>query len=128
MHDRIFPSNLAGHNREVAEHETNRQIHENVLRGKGTLVFTHLRAHMQKVVPISIADTAALLATAGVDRVQFIDLHSGQSQGMFPVRVPTDNLVAGPIMYVAVRLPECYIVVMNCADRKQTYEDMPGFT
>ncbi len=45
-------------------------------------------------VPISAADVARLLETAGVDRVIVMDLHSGQSQGFFGPRVPCDNLEA----------------------------------
>ena len=45
-------------------------------------------------VPISAADVARLLETVGVDRVVFVDVHSGQIQGFFGPRVPVDNLEA----------------------------------
>ena len=48
-------------------------------------------------VPISAADIAHLLTSAGVTRVVSIDLHCGQIQGFFPPQVPVDNLSAGPV-------------------------------
>ena len=50
-------------------------------------------------VPISAADVARLLETAGVDRVIAVDLHCGQIQGFFSPRVPCDNL-AGASMAI----------------------------
>jgi len=47
-------------------------------------------------VPISAADVAYLLETAGVDRVVTVDLHSGQIQGFFH-NVPVDNLHAASL-------------------------------
>lgn len=47
-------------------------------------------------VPISAADVALLLETAGVDRVLTIDLHSAQIQGFFH-NVPVDNLYASTV-------------------------------
>lgn len=44
-------------------------------------------------VPISAADVALLIETAGADRVVAVDLHCGQIQGFFR-DVPVDNLYA----------------------------------
>ena len=44
-------------------------------------------------VPISAADVALLLESAGVDRVVTVDLHCGQIQGFFH-NAPVDNLFA----------------------------------
>jgi ribose-phosphate pyrophosphokinase len=44
-------------------------------------------------VPISAADVALLLESAGVDRVVTVDLHCGQIQGFFH-NAPVDNLYA----------------------------------
>lgn len=44
-------------------------------------------------VPISAADVALLIETAGADRVVAVDLHCGQIQGFFR-NVPVDNLYA----------------------------------
>ncbi len=53
-------------------------------------------------VPISAADIALMLETAGIDRVVTIDLHCGQIQGFFR-NVPVDNLFASPLFvsYIA---------------------------
>lgn len=47
-------------------------------------------------VPISAADIALMLETAGADRIITIDLHCGQIQGFFRY-VPVDHLYAAPI-------------------------------
>jgi ribose-phosphate pyrophosphokinase len=44
-------------------------------------------------VPISAADIALLLETAGIDRMVTVDLHCGQIQGFFR-DIPVDNLYA----------------------------------
>ena len=49
---------------------------------------------MQSRVPISAADVAKLMETAGVDKVIAVDLHCGQIQGFFGPTVPVDNLNA----------------------------------
>lgn len=46
--------------------------------------------------PISAKLVANLISTAGADRVLTMDLHAGQIQGFFDI--PTDNMVAGPVM------------------------------
>lgn len=53
-------------------------------------------------VPISAADIALLLETAGVDRVLTVDLHCGQIQGFFR-NIPVDNLYASSVFvsYIA---------------------------
>ncbi|MEC7839518.1 MAG: ribose-phosphate pyrophosphokinase [Chlamydiota bacterium] len=47
-------------------------------------------------VPISAADIAMMLETAGTDRIIAIDLHCGQIQGFFQ-HIPADNLYASII-------------------------------
>ena len=44
---------------------------------------------------------ANLVATSGADRVLTMDLHAGQIQGFFDV--PTDNLIATPVMERDIR-------------------------
>ena len=51
--------------------------------------------------PISAKLVANLVATAGADRVLTMDLHAGQIQGFFDV--PTDNLIATPVMEKDIR-------------------------
>ena len=51
--------------------------------------------------PISAKLVANLVATAGADRVLTMDLHAGQIQGFFDV--PTDNLIATPVMEIDIR-------------------------
>ncbi len=51
--------------------------------------------------PISAKLVANLISTAGADRVLTIDLHAGQIQGFFDV--PTDNLIAAPVMEKDIR-------------------------
>ncbi len=46
--------------------------------------------------PISAKLVANLITRAGADRVLTLDLHAGQIQGLFDI--PTDNLVASPVM------------------------------
>ncbi|MEM5518520.1 ribose-phosphate pyrophosphokinase [Henriciella sp. AS95] len=52
--------------------------------------------------PISAKLVANLIAKAGADRVLTMDLHAGQIQGFFDV--PTDNLVAMPVIENDVRM------------------------
>ena len=47
-------------------------------------------------VPISAKLVAALLETAGADRVLTLDLHAAQIQGFFDI--PVDHLFATPVM------------------------------
>ena len=47
-------------------------------------------------VPISARLVAALLETAGADRVLTLDLHAAQIQGFFDI--PVDHLFASPVM------------------------------
>ncbi len=47
-------------------------------------------------VPISAADVAALIESAGADRVLTVDLHCGQIQGFFR-NIPVDNLYAAAV-------------------------------
>ena len=47
-------------------------------------------------VPISAKLVAALLETAGADRVLTLDLHAAQIQGFFDI--PVDHLFAMPVM------------------------------
>lgn len=51
--------------------------------------------------PISAKLVANLIETAGADRVLTMDLHAGQIQGFFDV--PTDNLIATPVMEKDIR-------------------------
>ena len=51
--------------------------------------------------PISAKLVANLISTAGADRVLTMDLHAGQIQGFFDV--PTDNLIAAPVMERDIR-------------------------
>ena len=51
--------------------------------------------------PISAKLVANLVATSGADRVLTMDLHAGQIQGFFDV--PTDNLIATPVMERDIR-------------------------
>src|SRR6478672_7204061 len=52
--------------------------------------------------PISAKLVANLITTAGANRVLSIDLHAGQIQGFFDI--PTDNLLAAPLMAVDMKL------------------------
>jgi ribose-phosphate pyrophosphokinase len=63
-------------------------------------------------VPISAADVALMLETAGVDRVITIDLHCGQIQGFFH-DVPVDNLYASPLFvsYIANKNLDHIVIV-----------------
>ena len=51
--------------------------------------------------PISAKLVATLITRAGADRVLTMDMHSGQIQGFFDI--PTDNLLATPLMASDVR-------------------------
>jgi ribose-phosphate pyrophosphokinase len=51
--------------------------------------------------PISAKLVANLITTAGADRVVTVDLHAGQIQGFFDI--PTDNLVATPVLALDIR-------------------------
>jgi ribose-phosphate pyrophosphokinase len=51
--------------------------------------------------PISAKLVANLITRAGADRVLTMDLHAGQIQGFFDI--PTDNLVAIPVMATDIR-------------------------
>ena len=51
--------------------------------------------------PISAKLVANLISTAGADRVLTMDLHAGQIQGFFDI--PTDNMVAGPVILSDIR-------------------------
>jgi ribose-phosphate pyrophosphokinase len=51
--------------------------------------------------PISAKLVANLLTRAGADRVLTLDLHAGQIQGFFDI--PTDNLVAIPVLAADIR-------------------------
>ncbi|MEO0982418.1 MAG: ribose-phosphate pyrophosphokinase [Pseudomonadota bacterium] len=51
--------------------------------------------------PISAKLVANLISTAGADRVLTMDLHAGQIQGFFDV--PTDNLIAAPVIEADIR-------------------------
>ena len=52
--------------------------------------------------PISAKLVANLITTAGADRVLTMDLHAGQIQGFFDI--PTDNMVAGPVILNDIRM------------------------
>ena len=52
--------------------------------------------------PISAKLVANLISTAGADRVLTMDLHAGQIQGFFDV--PTDNLIAAPVIEDDIRV------------------------
>src|SRR6201982_3918910 len=51
--------------------------------------------------PISAKLVANLITRAGADRVLTLDLHAGQIQGFFDI--PTDNLLAAPVMMRDIR-------------------------
>ncbi len=51
--------------------------------------------------PISAKLVANLITRAGADRVLTVDLHAGQIQGFFDI--PTDNLVATPVLSEDIR-------------------------
>jgi len=51
--------------------------------------------------PISAKLVANLITRAGADRVLTVDLHAGQIQGFFDI--PTDNLVATPVLSQDIR-------------------------
>jgi ribose-phosphate pyrophosphokinase len=47
-------------------------------------------------VPITAKLVANLIATAGIDRVLFVDVHADQIQGFFDI--PVDNVYASPVL------------------------------
>jgi ribose-phosphate pyrophosphokinase len=51
--------------------------------------------------PISAKLVANMITAAGADRVLTLDLHAGQIQGFFDI--PTDNLIAAPVMVKDIR-------------------------
>jgi ribose-phosphate pyrophosphokinase len=62
-------------------------------------------------VPISARLVAALLETAGADRVLTLDLHAAQIQGFFDI--PVDHLFASPVMiehFKALNVPDMTVV------------------
>jgi ribose-phosphate pyrophosphokinase len=62
-------------------------------------------------VPISAKLVAALLETAGADRVLTLDLHAAQIQGFFDI--PVDHLFASPVMieyWRALNVPDLTVV------------------
>src|SRR6201747_1438688 len=62
-------------------------------------------------VPISARLVAALLETAGADRVLCLDLHAAQIQGFFDI--PVDHLFAMPVMieyFRALDIPDVVVV------------------
>jgi ribose-phosphate pyrophosphokinase len=62
-------------------------------------------------VPISARVVAAMLETAGADRVLALDLHAAQIQGFFDI--PVDHLFASPVMieyFKGLNVPELTVV------------------
>jgi len=62
-------------------------------------------------VPISAKLVAAVLETAGANRVLTLDLHAAQIQGFFDI--PVDHLFASPVMieyYRALNIPDLTVV------------------
>ncbi len=62
-------------------------------------------------VPISARVVAALLETAGADRVLALDLHAAQIQGFFDI--PVDHLFATPVLiehFKALNVPDLTVV------------------
>jgi len=62
-------------------------------------------------VPISARLIAALLETAGADRVLTLDLHAAQIQGFFDI--PVDHLFASPVLlehFRALNIPDMTVV------------------
>ncbi|HXS96573.1 MAG TPA: ribose-phosphate pyrophosphokinase [Candidatus Limnocylindrales bacterium] len=62
-------------------------------------------------VPISARLVAALLETAGADRVLTLDLHAAQIQGFFDI--PVDHLFSSPVMieyFKALNVPDMTVV------------------
>jgi len=51
--------------------------------------------------PISAKLVANLITAAGANRVLTLDLHAGQIQGFFDI--PTDNLMAGPVLTADIK-------------------------
>ena len=65
--------------------------------------------------PISAADVAMMLESAGVDRVVTVDLHCGQIQGFFR-DIPVDNLYASPLFTAYFAGKELHNVVVVSPD------------
>jgi len=62
-------------------------------------------------VPISARLVAALLETAGADRILSVDLHAAQIQGFFDI--PVDHLFAAPVMidyFKSLNVPNMTVV------------------
>jgi ribose-phosphate pyrophosphokinase len=62
-------------------------------------------------VPISARLVAALLETAGADRILSVDLHAAQIQGFFDI--PVDHLFAAPVMidyFKSLNVPDMTVV------------------
>ena len=62
-------------------------------------------------MPISASLVAALLETAGADRVLTLDLHAAQIQGFFDI--PVDHLFAAPVMieyFKPLNVPDMTVV------------------
>ena len=62
-------------------------------------------------VPISARLVAALLETAGADRVLTVDLHAAQIQGFFDI--PVDHLFSAPVMieyFKSLNVPNTTVV------------------
>jgi ribose-phosphate pyrophosphokinase len=65
-------------------------------------------------VPISARLVAALLETAGADRVLTLDLHAAQIQGFFDI--PVDHLFSAPVMIEYFRLQQLSDVTVVSPD------------
>ncbi len=63
--------------------------------------------------PISAKLVANLITAAGANRVLTLDLHAGQIQGFFDL--PTDNLMAGPVLTADIKqqLPGDHLMVVS---------------
>jgi ribose-phosphate pyrophosphokinase len=73
-------------------------------------------------VPISAKLIAALLETAGADRVLTLDLHAAQIQGFFDI--PVDHLYAAPVMYDYLKkknLPDLVVVSPDVGGLKMAH-------
>lgn len=63
--------------------------------------------------PITTRLVVDMLATAGVNRIMSIDLHSGQAQGFF--NGPFDHLIAAPVLrsYITEHFPNDNLVIVS---------------